>query len=92
MQNRAAAVFRTETISQLSKSQKIRFRNREMSVAQYFATYPGVEITLRIRGWKEVKVVLEALGYMSMPTSKSALSWPSSMRAKRNIATWSRAT
>ena len=56
--NRAAAVFRTQTISQLSKSQKIRFRNREMSVAPYFATYPGVEITLRIRGWKEVKVVL----------------------------------
>jgi hypothetical protein len=56
--NRAAAVFSTQTISQLSKSQKIRFRNREMSVAQYFATYPGVEMTLRIRGWKEVKVVL----------------------------------
>ena len=56
--NQAAAVFRTQTISQLSKSQKVRFRNREMSVAQYFATYPGVEITLRIRGWKEVKVVL----------------------------------
>jgi len=56
--NRAAAVFNTQTISQLSKSQKVRFRNREMSVAQYFAKYPGVEITLRIRGWKEVKVVL----------------------------------
>ena len=56
--NRAAAVFRTQTISHLSKSQTVRFRNREMSVAQYFATYPGVEITLRIRGWKEVKVVL----------------------------------
>ena len=56
--NRAAAVFRTQTISQLSKSQKVRFRHREMSVAQYFATYPGVEMTLRIRGWKEVKVVL----------------------------------
>jgi hypothetical protein len=56
--NRAAAVFRTQTISQLSKSQKIRFRNRDMAVVQYFATYPGVEITLRIRGWKDVKVVL----------------------------------
>ena len=29
-----------------------------MSVAQYFATYPGVEITLRIRGLKDVKGVL----------------------------------
>ena len=56
--NRAAKVFGTQTISQLSKSQTVRFRNREMSVAPYFATYPGVEITLRIRGWKEVKVVL----------------------------------
>ncbi len=56
--NRAAEVFGTQTISQLSKSQKVRFRNREMAVAQYFATYPGVEITLRIRGWKDVKVVL----------------------------------
>lgn len=57
--NRAAEVFAgTQTISQLSKTQKVRFRNREMSVAQYFTTYPGIEITLRIRGFKEVKVVL----------------------------------
>ena len=56
--NQAAKVFGTQTISQLSKSQTVRFRHREMSVAQYFATYPGVEITLRIRGLKEVKVVL----------------------------------
>lgn len=56
--NRAAKRFGTQTISQLSKRQKVRFRHRERSVAQYFATYPGVEITLRIRGLKEVKVVL----------------------------------
>ena len=56
--NRAATGFGTQTISQLSKRQKVRFRNREMAVAQYFATYPGVEITLRIRGLKEVRVVL----------------------------------
>jgi hypothetical protein len=31
--NRAAQVFGTQTISQLSKSQKIRFRHRELSVA-----------------------------------------------------------
>ena len=36
--NRAAKVFGTQTISQLSKRQTIRFRNRERSVAQYFAT------------------------------------------------------
>lgn len=56
--NRATKVFATQTISQLAKRQKVRFRHREMSVAQYFATYPGVEITLRIRGLKDVKVVL----------------------------------
>jgi hypothetical protein len=56
--NRAAEVFGTQAISQLSKSQTVRFRHRELSVAPYFTTYPGVEITLRIRGWKEVKVVL----------------------------------
>jgi hypothetical protein len=56
--NRAAERFGTQTISQLSKSQIVRFRHREMAVAQYFAKYPGVETTLRIRGWKEVKVVL----------------------------------
>ena len=56
--NRAVEGFSTQTISQLSKSQKIRFRPRDMSVAQYFATYPGVEIPRRIRGLKEVNVVL----------------------------------
>ena len=57
--NRAAEIFSgTQTISQLSKAQKVRFRNREMSVAQYFATYPGIETTLRIRGFNDVKVVL----------------------------------
>ena len=57
--NRAADVFAgTQTISQLHKTQKVRFRNREMTVAQYFVTYPEIEITLRIRGFKEVKVML----------------------------------
>src|SRR5512147_2374088 len=56
--NRATKVFATQTISQLGKRQKVRFRHREMSVVQYFDTYPGVEITLRIRGLKDVKVVL----------------------------------
>lgn len=57
--NRAAEVFAgTQSISQLHKTQKVRFRNREMAVTQYFASYPGTEITLRIRGFKEMKVVL----------------------------------
>ncbi len=41
--NRAARLFpQTQVISQLKKTQKVRFRQREMTVAQYFATYPGV--------------------------------------------------
>jgi hypothetical protein len=56
--NRAAAVCGTQTISQLAQSQTVRVRPRDLAVAQYFATYPGVEMTLRIRGFKEVKVVL----------------------------------
>jgi len=33
------------------------YRNREMSVSDYFASYPGVEVTIRIRGI-DVKVTL----------------------------------
>jgi len=42
----------------LHPTQNVRFRQREMTVAQYFATYPGVAMTLRIRGGQAVKVVL----------------------------------
>jgi hypothetical protein len=57
--NQALAIFTdAQIISQLRKTQKVLFRNREISVAQYFARYPGFEITLRLRGGKEVTVVL----------------------------------
>ena len=56
--NQAQDVFSgIQTVSQLQKTQIVRFRNREMGVAEYFAKYPGVEVTIRIRG-TEVKVVL----------------------------------
>jgi len=56
--NQAAGVFtEAQVISQLQKTQIARYRNREMSVEQYFSKYPGVEMTIRIRG-KEVKVTL----------------------------------
>ncbi|NJO18466.1 MAG: transposase [Thioploca sp.] len=55
---RAAKIFAgVQVISQLQKSQVIQYRNREMPVAEYFAKYPGVEMTIRIRG-VEVQVVL----------------------------------
>ena len=57
--NQVADIFAgVQTVSQLQQTQIVRFRNRDLSVAEYFRRYPGVEITLRIRGGKEVKVVL----------------------------------
>jgi hypothetical protein len=48
----------TQVISQLQKTQKVRFRQREMTVAQYLTTYPGVAHTLRLRGGEAVTVIL----------------------------------
>jgi hypothetical protein len=57
--NQAARLFpQTQVISQLKQTQKVRFRQREMTVAQYFATHPGVEMTLRLRGGPAVTVML----------------------------------
>lgn len=55
--DRAAEIFtETQIISQLQKTQVVHYRNRKMPVEQYFSKYPGVEMTIRIRG-KEVKVM-----------------------------------
>jgi len=54
----AATLGGTQTISQLEKNQKIIFRNKEISITQYFTSYPGIEITLKIRGIVQVKVTL----------------------------------
>lgn len=57
--NQAATIFpKAQVISQLKKTQNVRFRQRTMTVAEYFAIYPGVEITLRIRGGRTVTVVI----------------------------------
>jgi hypothetical protein len=56
--NQATDVFsQTQVISQLHKTQLVFYRNREMSVSDYFASYQGVEVTIRIRGI-DVKVTL----------------------------------
>jgi len=67
--NPAARLFpKTPVISPLKKTQKVRFRQREMTVAQYFATHPGVEITLRPWGGQTVPVVFgSARLYVSAP-------------------------
>ena len=55
----ATKVFNNvQIISQLSKVQKVLFRNREMSLVEYFTRYPGIEIRLPIRGGKEVMATL----------------------------------
>ena len=57
--NPAARLFpKTPVISPLKKTQKVRFRQREMTIAPYFATHPGVAMTLRLRGGQTVPVIL----------------------------------
>ena len=47
----ASALFGgVRVISQLCANQNVRFRNRTVSVAEYFARSPGVTRRLRIRG------------------------------------------
>lgn len=57
--NQAVRLFpKTQVISQLKQTQNVRLRQREMTVAQYFATHPGVAMTLRLRGGQTVPVIL----------------------------------
>jgi hypothetical protein len=49
---------KVQIVSQLKKTQKVRFRCQEMTVEQYFEKYPGVKTTIQIRGGKEVTVTL----------------------------------
>jgi hypothetical protein len=57
--NPAVALFpQTQGISQLKKTQNGRFRQRERTVAPYFATHPGGAMTLRIRGGQTVPILL----------------------------------
>jgi hypothetical protein len=41
-------------VSQLRRNPTVRFRNRTLSVPQYFERYPGVPQSIRLRGGKEV--------------------------------------
>jgi hypothetical protein len=44
--------------SGLRRNQTVRFRNRTLSVQQYFERYPGVSQTIRIRGGREVRALV----------------------------------
>jgi DDE superfamily endonuclease len=55
----ASAIFGgVQVISQLRSNQKVRFRNRTLALAQYFARYPGVSRPVRIRGGEPVTVIV----------------------------------
>ena len=55
----ASATFGgVQVISQLRRNQTVRFRNRTLSVQQYFERSPGVPQTLRIRGGREVHALV----------------------------------
>lgn len=57
--DRASVLFDgAQVISQLRKNQKIRFRDRVLSVVEFFRRYPGVPMKLRIRGGEEVAVMV----------------------------------
>lgn len=55
--NRAGATFGgVQVISQLRSNQKVRFRNRSLTLEQYFARYPGVRQCYRRRGGQNITV------------------------------------
>ena len=49
-----------QVISQLRSNQKVRHRNRELSLPALFARYPGVPQTIRIRGGEPVEVIVSS--------------------------------
>lgn len=47
-----------QTVSRLRGNQKVRFRNRELSLPAFFRRYPGVPQSVRIRGGEPVEVMV----------------------------------
>ncbi len=54
----AAKLFDTPVISQLPKNQNVRFRNKLISIENYFTHYPGGPQNLSSRGAEEVGVLV----------------------------------
>lgn len=55
----ASSIFGgVQVISQIKKNQNVRFRGREIVAEQYFASYPGIETKIAIRGGKQEKVTV----------------------------------
>ena len=49
-----------QTVSQSRGNQKVRLCNRELSLPAFFARYPGVPQTIRIRGGEPVEVIVSS--------------------------------
>lgn len=53
----AARIFKgAQVISQIRSNQVIRFRGKEWPVEDYFASFPGVEQSIQVRGGDQIKV------------------------------------
>jgi DDE superfamily endonuclease len=58
----ASAVFKgTQVISQLRQNQLIQVREREYHLSQYFATHPGVDHAIRLRGQSPIQATVNSL-------------------------------
>lgn len=57
--DKACAIFgNVQVLSQIKKVQNVVFRNKKMSVSEYFSKYPGVAQKIRIRGGGEITVIM----------------------------------
>lgn len=55
----ASSIFGgVQVVSQIKKNQNVMFRNKKIAVEQYFASYPGTENKVAIRGGKQKEVVV----------------------------------
>jgi hypothetical protein len=47
-----------QVISQIRANQLIRFRNKKIPVEKYFASFPGTQQTIEVRGGKQIAVIV----------------------------------
>ena len=47
-----------QVISQIRANQLIRFKNKNIAVEKYFASFPGTQQTIRVRGGEQTKVIV----------------------------------
>ena len=50
----------TQIVSQLKSNQNVRFRNKIISVEEYFRRHPGVEYKITVRGGEEITVIVSS--------------------------------